>query len=89
MTKLKKLEREQMLSKENANLRDDRGGSGRFRRKRDPRRQSAIPLCLQRESRSSGSELERKEALKRETDEGSSSMQGKEDDAVGVTEEMD
>lgn len=78
-----------MLSKENAKLRDGRSGSGRFQRKRDPRRQSTIPLCSQRELRSSGSELERKEALKRETDEGSSSMQGKEDNAAGVTEEMD
>ena len=81
-----------MKSKETAKLRDDTGGRETHWRKSHPRRQSALPLCVQHESSSAGSgscEVERKETLKRETDEESSSMQAKEEDTAEVTEEME
>ena len=89
MIKLKRLERTQKLSKENAKLCDVSNGSDGLRRKRSSRRRSDLPLCLQTETNSGGSEGEGNTAFKRETEEGSSSMPGKEDEAVAVTEEMD
>ncbi|KAJ7363242.1 hypothetical protein OS493_011524 [Desmophyllum pertusum] len=86
--KIKRLERNQMTNKENAKRHDGGDVSGRFRRKRKPRKQSTLPRGLPRESRAGGFESKRLVTMKCETDEGSSSVQGKENEAITVTEEI-